>query len=207
MQHILLHGLGQDSSSWNQTISHIQDKQDIFCPNLFDFLDKEEATYQNLYRAFSQYCENLSAPFDLCGLSLGGILALQYGIEHSDRVHSAVLIGIQYAMPKKLLKLQNAIFRLMPRRTFQNMGITKEAFIQLSQSMTDLNFQHELNRLVCPTLVLCGERDRVNEKAALELTALLPHADLKFIKNARHDVNVDAPEALGALLNDFFITD
>ncbi|MFR5555446.1 MAG: alpha/beta fold hydrolase [Coprococcus sp.] len=63
----------------------------------------------------------------LCGLSLGGILALQYALEHPQKVASVVLIGTQYTMPKRLreiLKNHIDMFRIsLPRSVFQNMGL------------------------------------------------------------------------------------
>ena len=76
---------------------------------------------------------------DLCGLSLGGILSLHYAAEHPEKVKSLVLIGTQYVMPKKLLKIQSAVFRLMPAKAFASMGFSKKDFLQLSGTMADLD--------------------------------------------------------------------
>ena len=37
-----------------------------------------------------------------------------YAIDHPDKVNSLILIAAQYKMPKKLLSIQNTIFRFMP---------------------------------------------------------------------------------------------
>ncbi len=68
---------------------------------------------------------------DLCGLSLGGVLALQYTIEHPEKVNSLVLIAAQYKMPAKLLKPQNSFFRFMPKSSFQQTGFGKREFMEL----------------------------------------------------------------------------
>ena len=119
MKYILLHGLGQTSSSWNKTLDVMSDKWDIVCPNLADWLYNERPCYETLYKALERYCEQFNEPLTLCGLSLGGILAMQYSIEHSEKVHSLVLIGTQYAMPKKLLKMQISCFNLCLAQCFQ----------------------------------------------------------------------------------------
>lgn len=93
LKYIFLHGLGQNSSKWQNTISNIENKSDIICPNLSDFLNGKEMNYANLYESFSEYCTHFSEPITICGLSLGGILALQYGIENPDKINSMVLIG------------------------------------------------------------------------------------------------------------------
>lgn len=122
MKTIFLHGLGQDCTSWERTAAIMGNGTDVYCPSLPDWLLGKEVCYENLYQALEEYCEPFHEPFCLCGLSLGGILALQYAIAHSDQVAALVLIGTQYQMPKKLLKLQNILFRFMPNAAFQGMG-------------------------------------------------------------------------------------
>lgn len=203
--YIFLHGLGQTSSSWNKTISNIEERSDIICLNLSDLLHGKEITYTNLYDAFSEFCMDFSEQLNICGLSLGGILALQYGIENPSKVNSMVLIGTQFVMPRTLLKFQNAIFYILPDSMFQQMGFGKKDFIKLSKSMVDLDFRHDLNKLSCPVLVICGENDKANKKASIDLRELLPHAEIQIIENAGHEVNVDSPEKLGEILNAFYM--
>ena len=107
-------------------------------------------------------------------------------------------------MPKGLLRFQNAVFRLMPQRAFQEMGLSKRDVIGLTRSMLDLDFREDLGKVSCPVLVLCGERDKANRKAARGLQAGIPGAELAWIPGAGHEANLDAPEALAEALRDFF---
>lgn len=201
---ILIHGLGQTPASWEKTISQPALSQEaILCVDLIQLLKDKPVVYDNLYQAFSEYCLAMDEPIHLCGLSLGGILALQFAIAHPDKVKSLVLIGIQFVMPERLLKLQNIMFRFMPGHLFSKMGFQKKDFIQLSKSMLKLNFEQNLGKLACPVLVLCGEKDKVNKTAAVELERRIPDATLRFVEHAGHEVNVDAPEQLGVILSDF----
>ncbi|MFQ9511282.1 MAG: alpha/beta fold hydrolase [Lachnospiraceae bacterium] len=204
MKYILLHGLGQTSSSWGNTVKAINNEFDIYCPDLSDWLCNAEPCYSNLYRGLEKYCEQFNEPLNLCGLSLGGTLALQYGIEHRDKINSLVLMGTQFSMPKKLLKLQNMIFRLMPNSTFDKMGFDKMDVINLSKSMMDLDFRSHLKSINCRVLVICGERDKANKSASLELKERIPNAEFSVIANAGHEVNLDNPAGLGSALNIFF---
>ena len=124
MKQIYVHGLGQTSDSWTKTIDILQTTDYSLCPNLPDLVHSKEVTYDNLYAAFSDYCNQYDEPIDLCGLSLGGVLALNYAIQYPKKVRSLVLIATQYKMPKKLLKFQNLLFRFMPKSMFQQ--IVKE---------------------------------------------------------------------------------
>lgn len=202
--YIFLHGLGQTSSSWNKTISYIEGQPENVCLDLSGLLHGKKITYANLYKAFSDYCTDFSEPLNICGLSLGGIIALQYGIENPSKVNSLVLIGTQFVMPKRLLKLQNIIFNIMPNSSFEQMGFGKKDLIQLSKSMIDLDFRNNLKNLICDVLVVCGEKDKVNKKASMDLNRLLPHSEIQLIENAGHEINIDEPEKLGRILNEFF---
>ena len=65
-------------------------------------------------------------------------------------------------MPKNLLKIQNVIFKFMPDKAFSEMGFGKKDFMQLSNSMMDLNFEHSIKKINCDVLILCGEKDKAN---------------------------------------------
>lgn len=204
MKCIMLHGLGQTASSWNDTVEILKDEFEVLCPNLSDWLSNKSPCYAALYQALESYCEQFQEPLHICGLSLGGILAMQYGIEHPDKVQSLVLIGTQYVMPKQLLKIQNLMFHIMPRSAFENMGFQKSDFINLCNSMTELDFKHELGKISCPVLVICGDKDKANKAASLELRKKIKNAELIIIENAGHEINIENPARLAEELNTFF---
>jgi len=201
MNHIFLHGLGQDASAWDKLLAALPIEGT--CPELFSFLDGEP-TYRALYRGFSGCCEGLDGPLSLCGLSLGAVLALQYAADHPERVASLALIAPQYKSPKALLRFQDLIFALMPEKAFADTGLDKPAFRALSLSMGELDLTAKLGAVRCPTLVLCGEKDKANRRAAESLTRLLPSAELRLVPAAGHEVNIDAPEALAEILTEFY---
>ena len=202
-----MHGLGQVPSDWETTIKRLDLGMDVYCPDLSDWLSGKEASYLNLYHALESHCEQQEEPLHLCGLSLGGILTLHYALEHAEKVASLVLIGTQYIMPKRLLQFQNLIFHLMPNRSFRKIGFEKKDFINLSQSMMDLDFQKALKKINCRVLVLCGEKDKANMSAAIELKQQIDHAELKIIPHAGHEINKDNPIELGKILSNFYRCD
>ncbi len=204
MRYVFIHGLGQNSSSWDKVISFLPESSQFSCPDLWALLNDGEHTYANLYRAFKDYCNAVSGPVNLCGLSLGAMLALHYAMEHGEKVQSLVLVGAQYKMPKGLLKFQNIIFRFMPGAAFAKMGIQKDDVIKLTGSMLDLDYTVKLKNVSCPTLIVCGENDSANKKAAMALTEKIHGAELHLVKNAGHEVNVDAPAKLAAALAAFW---
>ena len=204
MSYIFLHGLGQNPSAWDKTISMIKPTLSAECPQLADFLG-DLRTYEDLYDGFKSYCLNFSQPLNLCGLSLGAVLALNYAVDFPNRVNSLVLIAPQYDMSgvKKMLAFQQVIFKLMPKKLFTSMGMSKQDFMSLTASMSTLNFSGGLSRINPPALILCGKKDKANKNAAESLAAKLPNADFKIVENAGHEVNVDNPSALAEILKEF----
>ncbi len=204
MKYILLNGLGQTEKAWTQTVNHLNQKSDVVSFNLFEINNNSEFTYNTIYKNFSEYCNKINEPIALCGLSLGGMVALQYAIENPDKLNSLVLVGTQYKVPKTLLKFQNFIFKFMPDKMFNDMNISKINFINVSKSMINLDFSNELNKVKCDTLVLCGEKDKANKNASSELNNLLLHSKLEIIENSGHEVNVQNPKKLADTLNEFW---
>lgn len=196
MKYILLHGMGQNASSWDKTISYLPDTAETVCPELSDFFSEGNCNYSEMYSSFCRYCNRFPEPLDLCGLSLGAVLALNYAIDFPQKVSSLILIAPQYNMPKFLLKVQNVLFKFMPESQFKDIGLKKKDFITLTNSMMDIDFTNSLNNVNCPVAVICGEKDNVNKKAAIKLARELPNAKFITINNSGHEVNLDNPQGL-----------
>ena len=204
MKYIFIHGLGQGPDSWNKTVSCMREQEEIQCLSVFALKNWEEISYRRVYEDFSAYCESVKTELGLCGLSLGAVIALNYVVEHPGKVKSLVLIGGQCVMPKGLLRLQNMIFRLMPNGIFKKMGIGKRELIQLTKSMMVLDFKEDLEKVDCRTLIVCGEKDRANRRAAEMMAEKIPGARIKILEGCGHEVNVEDPEKLADILEAFY---
>ena len=200
---VFLHGLGQTPQSWEPVLSKLPEG-DYRCPSPPDLLRGKEVTYESLYSAVEAYCSGIEGKFCLCGLSLGAELALDYAIHHSERLHSVVLIACQYKMPKLLLALQNVLFRFMPEENFQGLGFSKQEFTRLCSTTGKQNFSKGLEKINCPSLILCGEKDSANKEACRQLSQKLPGSTLMILPDSGHEVNKDTPEQLAQLLRDFW---
>lgn len=201
---ILIHGSGHKAASWNEAVSRLDCRGDVLCPELSSLLMGKEASYPNLRAAFGAYCAQAGGPVHLCGLSLGGILALDYTPEHPEAVKTLVLIGTPHQVPKAAFALQNAVFRLLPQSTFASMAFDKKNTFALGNSMRDLDFSGRVQKIRCPTLILCGEKDRANIKSAQFLSQNIKGAQLQSITQTGHVVNEENPGALAERLNEFY---
>ena len=190
MKNILIHGLGQNSKDWD-TIKN-------------ELAKGRKLDYPTVYQAFSELCESYQDKLNLCGLSLGGLLALNYAIQYPKKINSLVLIGTPFEIPKGLLKFQNIVFRFMPKAVFQNMGVSKKDFIRLSKSMVDLNFMDSATALDCPALILCGAKDKTNMESAKRFHEAMKNSKLVIVEASGHEVNKDNPNELVRVLQDFW---
>lgn len=132
-----------------------------------------------------QRYSEVKEPLRICGLSLGALL----------------LIGAQYKVPSLLIDFQNLIFRCMPNKVFESMGLSKSSTIKLAHSMRSLDFTLQLNNIRCPVTILCGKKDTANLKASKRLKELLPQATLHIVPNAGHELNKYAPNTIAEILN------
>ena len=205
MKYIYLHGLGQTPNSWDSVIKLLNATEHSICPNLAEFVQGKNVTYHTLYSAFKTMCDTIQEPLYLCGLSLGGILALHYAIEYPQKVKALVLIATQYKMPKNLLKFQNFLFRFMPKSMFEQVGFGKSDFLHLCKSMMELDFSKSLYKISCPVLIICGEKDTANKNASLELSGILANGKLELLDGVGHEVNIEAPKKLAEVLGEFIV--
>ena len=204
MKKIFIHGSGHKGTSWSETISYMKDNKDILCPDLSSILDGKEASYYNLYSAFSEYCNKIDGKINLCGISLGGILALNYTLDFPDKVQSLVLIGTPHKVPRIMFSIQNVIFKFLPQSIFDNMAFNKKDTFILGKSMKKLDFSNKVQKIKCPTLIVCGEKDSANIKSAYYLSENIKNAKLKIIENTGHVVNEEKPQILAKVLEQFY---
>ncbi|MGB4984268.1 MAG: alpha/beta fold hydrolase [Erysipelotrichaceae bacterium] len=206
MNKIFIHGLGQNSDSWSDVISKFTASDNCFCPNLKSLLGVKKVTFNNIYESFCHYCDTYNGKIDLCGISLGGMLALKYAIDNPQKVNSLVVLGAQYKIPKFLFLLQGLVFRCLPSSLFDDRGFTKKDFIALTESMINIDFSNGLSNITCETLVICGGKDYANLDASKKLHQLLKKSKLHLVTNCKHEVNVDSFEQLSEILLCFYNT-
>lgn len=201
MKKLFIHGLGQNSSSWNEVVKNLEDNNDIMQIEL-QSPTKDKITYDYLYVKFKNQIDE--EVIDLVGLSLGGVLALNYAIDYPEKVNSLVIINGQYKMPKLLLKLQSFIFKFIPEKRFSRLGFNKKDFISITRSMENLNFKEDLSKIKCKTMVINGGNDKINKKVAIEMTKFIRNSKLEFINNAGYEINIEKPIELAKILNEFY---
>ncbi|CEM63392.1 alpha/beta fold hydrolase [Treponema phagedenis] len=202
MKYVFVHGLMQKANAWDIVIERLDFKDEIICPSLS--FNSENGTFAETYNNFAEEFNGLPDSINLCGLSLGGLIAIKYTIENPEKVNSLVLIGTQYKMPELLMKIQNLFFHLIPKKVFLKQGFDKKQIMNITKSMYKIDFAKELKSINCPIKIICGLKDKANLKAAKELNKLIKNSSLTLMEQTGHAVNEEKPVELAEILTRFY---
>ena len=198
MKIVFLHGLGQRAADWDQVASQFPNTD---CPELFEIAG-EKLNYSVILSSLEERYKYEKEPLCLCGLSLGGMLALDYALRHGDQVAAMVLLGARDRTPRLLMDIQDLLFRCMPDKAFASTGMKKEQVSDLTRSMKNLDFTDRLSTIHCPVTVACGKKDHPNLAAARRLAKYLPNARLYVVPHAGHELNTDAPDTVAEMVRE-----
>ena len=205
MKVIFLYGLGQDASSWNEVVAALPDC-DCLTLELFDD-GRLPDTFEVLQKQVRQELDKLQEDFVLVGISLGAVVSLSFLEKPPQGMVAAVSSAGQYRLAgNRLYALQRQLFKLMPKALFIKQGGDKGNLIRFYQSLEQFDLTDALNASRLPCLVVCGDKDRANLRAAKEMAALLPRAQLEIIKGGRHELNRQKPSELAELIKVFLQT-
>ncbi len=95
-------------------------------------------------------------------------------------------------------------FKFLPQSIFDNMAFNKKDTFILGKSMKELDFSNKVQKIKCPTLIVCGEKDSANIKSAYYLSENIKNAKLKIIENTGHVVNEEKPQILAKVLEQLY---
>lgn len=204
MKLIFLHGLGQTPNAWQDIMEELPISNTMTVPLFSDVTPTDTVDLTILNKKLSAVLDNLSDPYILCGLSLGGVLALKQTIRKQPLLKGIIVSGAQFESPNRwLLTIQSLYFHLLPKKAFSNLGVTKKQMIEIANSTKQLQLRKELSKVSIPTLVICGSKDSINLSAAKELAMILPNSTLQIISGGGHELNREKPQEFAKVSTDF----
>lgn len=164
--------------------------------------------------------------FVLGGLSMGGYVALEIMRQAPERVIALALIDTS-AQPDteeatanrhRLIELAQTDFAEVPRDLMQKLlypphleddgivacvtemaaAVGKDVFVRQQHAiMGRIDSRPTLDRIDCPTLLLCGREDKVTPvEVHEEMAALIPRATLTIVEHCGHLSALEKPEAV-----------
>ena len=228
---VFLHGVGSDKSVWRPQLDHFgQERRAVAFdhPGYGDSDPAPDGTSRDDYAAaiLSAMSELGIGRAHVCGLSLGGVVAIAMHAAAPERIASLVLADTFAVHPDGQAIYQRALavtdLRAMAearvdvllaqpadpavrREVVETMARIAPAAYRIGAEAVWLADQRERARAIdVPTLVLCGSDDLVTPPALSQaLTQLIPGAQSELIDSAGHISNLEQPEAFNAIVGSF----
>lgn len=231
---VFLHGVGSDKSVWNFQVKELSKNRRVVALDYAgygesdlpasDLTRAEVAAY--VLKAFNALKIERA---HVCGLSFGGVAALEMLKQNPARLASLVLANTFAKHPQgeqivertfdaveKLSMREFAERRveklLMPQTSqavketvIETMArISKETFRWASRAVWLADYTDLLSEINCPTLVVCGADDEITPPdLSQDLAENIKGARLEIVENAAHLSNLDQPNEFNSLIEHF----
>lgn len=226
---LLLHGLGVNSRSWQLQIPAFKDAgYRILAPDLPGFGQSCKTRFSSIPQVASKISALLNSlqvtNAIVCGISMGGTIALQLILDNPDLVSRLILvnsmaklsIGNPLLWPYLLWRyilvqsrgleeqaevVANRLFPQPKDSLYRQAAIESimeadlESYKSAMKSIARFNVQKRLSEIHSPTLVITGENDTtIPARNQRRMAERIPGALHIIIKNAGHAVTIDQPD-------------
>ena len=229
---VFLHGVGSDKSVWAPQLAHFGESRRAIAFDYPGYGDSdpspEGATRDDLAAAILAGMDDLGIErAHVCGLSLGGVVALAIHAAAPERCASLILADSFAVHPdgqgiydrsvaassdlRSLAEARVDVLLAQPAdaairsEVVETMArIDGQAYCIGAEAVWLADQRERACAIAVSTLVLCGEDDRVTpSKLSEELAALIPGAKLELIPGAGHLSNLERPATFNRLVETF----
>jgi len=169
---------------------------------------------------------NLEKPI-LVGFSLGGMAAILLALKNPDKISKLVLVGTTAKMTLPTsAKLFEMLRFFLPYQKFLRMlceyrfykpsrQIVDEEFARASKVDKSIAFEcwreltenydakDKVSKIEVPTLIIVGEKDKVNLEASRYLNREIKGSELHIIPDSGHTVMIEKPNEFNEILEEF----
>jgi 3-oxoadipate enol-lactonase len=229
---VFLHGVGSDKSVWRPQLDHFSSERRSIAfdyPGYGDSDPVPDGTTRNDYAAAILSAMDALAidQAHICGLSLGGIVAIAMHDADAGRCASLILADTFAAHPEgraiyerslagteNLRAMAEARVDLllaqpadpaMRSEVVETMARIDPAAYRVGAEAVWLADQRDrAHEIRMPTLLLCGTEDKVTPPAlSRELAQIIPGARYEPVEGAGHLGNIERPDAFNTLVGAF----
>ena len=198
-----LHGLGGSPLAWENQVAGLPASVRARAPWLRGLRPGGNESF-DVAAASADVLLNLElegvGPSAVVGHSLGAMVALQMAIDAPHAVSHLVIVTGQVRPPKSVMRAQRLAFKMIPAKQFAKSGVSKAKMREAMLAVEGFDASDDLASVSVPTLVVVGERDRVNGPAAQLMVDSIPGASLVVVPGAGHDVMRDSSSAFNDAL-------
>lgn len=231
---VFLHGVGSDKSAWAPQLEAFGDQRRTVALDYPGYGESDPAGSSG-EAAHDYFAEAMVAALDaleidrahVCGLSLGGVVAIALAHRAPERVASLIIADSFAKHPDGAAILARSIAASDDMRALAEnrvpillgtdadpklasqliavmAAIDPAAFRLGSAAVWPADQRDRARAITAPTLILCGSEDRVTPPAlSEELARLIGGARLRLIARAGHLPNLEQPAAFNAEIRAF----
>jgi len=224
---LFIHGAGGTHRHWGYQLQGLK-KANRYAVDLPGH-GRSEGSGQTSIKGYAelilQFLNNVGlAEVTLVGHSMGGAIAQYLALEHARRVERLVLVGTG-ARLRVLPSFLEGLLNDFPATVEAMLGWaysseTPDSVIRVGQeewldndpqvvhddfaACDEFDVMGRLSEVKCPTLVVCGEVDRLSPpKYAHFLKDNIPRARLALVPHAGHMVMLERPEVVNQAIEQF----
>ena len=233
---VLQHGFLGGSGYWLPQIQYLCPRFDVIAPDLPGFASSAKMATPNTIAGFVDALMGLMdelqvSKFSLVGHSMGGSIAQQVALDHSDRLERVVFYGASSIgeIPGRFETIVDSIKKLpedgiektavrfakswflhgdaAPAFDFclqSGQGATVEGATHALQAVEKWSADDRLHEIETPALVICGDGDRgTPPQRSMRLFEALPNARLAILPGAAHNLHLERSGLFNQVVGDF----
>ncbi len=233
---LFVHGYTGSHDSWDAVVERLADRYRCI---VTDLRGAGDSGHPPGGYSIEQYAADIVGVADALGLdrftyvghSMGGLVGMQLGLEHAERLRRLVLVApgmadgstVPTALHEDAVRKRRAGAReeMLGERIAQKarservdeaaeargvdraLSVSEGHFEDSFQAMRGLRVRDRLGEIETPTLVVSGGADWLLP-ANLQDVQLLPNASLHVLSRVGHRIPTEVPAALSRVLADFF---
>jgi 3-oxoadipate enol-lactonase len=202
---VLLHGSGRAGRMWDPALAGLSADWHVLAPDLPGFGRSEGPfTVAGAARAVCGMIAVQTSPVHLCGMSLGGVVAVRAAAQLGAQVASLVVTGTP-VLPRRDLPAALRRFRRLPAPLLPLFSdVTGRAYwLRMLDELEHTDLRGCLPQVTAPALVVCGSRDWRAMPAACELAGGLPGGRLWIAPHQGHTWPSASPELFSKVVTGF----
>ncbi|MFI8479552.1 alpha/beta fold hydrolase [Pseudomonas sp. NPDC078700] len=234
---VLVHGLGSSTRDWEYQIPALAAHYRVIALDVRGHgrSDKPQerysiATFADDVASLIEHCK--LGPVHLVGISMGGMIGFQLGVDRPELLASLTIINSGPEVKAKsardyveiakrwslsrLLSLETigkALGKLLfpkPEQAELRAKIEqrwpqndKRAYLSSLDAIIGWGVRERISRITCPTLVISGDRDYTSVAQKQAYVDQLSNARLVVIEDSRHATPMDQPQRFNSCLLEF----
>jgi len=231
---LLVHGLGSSTRDWEYQIPELARHYRVIALDVRGHGRSDKPRERYSIRGFAEdvaaLIEHLQlAPVHLVGISMGGMIGFQLGVDHPELLKSLCIVNsgpeVKAKRPRDYIEIAKrwSLSRLLSldtiakalgkvlfpkpeqaelrQKIFQRWPQNdKRAYLASLDAIIGWGVRERLARISCPTLVITADRDYTPVAQKQAYVDELPNARLLVIKDSRHATPLDQPEHFNSSL-------